>query len=175
MFIQNLKSIQDSSSAWGVKGSADRIKVDEVGGSSARLLTAHRVTCGQGGLKFSVEHYAGNVIYDANSFVSKNKDVLKPELQSVPQHPPCRCNAICFATALLASHSAQVLDGSSVRMIKSFVQATPGEGVASGNASLTMQFRAQLEKLMQTLGQAPSFVKCIKPRDVIAGEYMGAV
>ena len=41
--------------------------------------------------------------YDANSFVSKNKDLLKPELQ-------------------------QVLDGSSVRMIKSFVQANAGEG-----------------------------------------------
>ena len=143
--------------------------------AAARVFSPRIMTCGQGGLKFSVEHYAGNVIYDANSFVSKNKDVLKPELQSVLEHPPCRYNAICFATALLASHSAQVLDGSSVRMIKSFVQATPGEGVASGNASLTMQFRAQLEKLMQTLGQAPSFVKCIKPRDVIAGEYMGAV
>ena len=30
VFIQNLKSIQDSSSAWGIKGSADRIKVNEV-------------------------------------------------------------------------------------------------------------------------------------------------
>jgi hypothetical protein len=55
-------------------------------------------------------------------------------------------------------------------MIKTFVQATSGEGAASSNTSLTVQFRAQLEKLMQTLGQAPSFVKCIKPRDVISGE-----
>ncbi len=39
--------------------------------------------CAQGGLKFSVEHYAGSVMYDANSFVSKNKDLLKPELQTV--------------------------------------------------------------------------------------------
>jgi hypothetical protein len=30
VFIQNLKSIQDSSSSWGIKGSSDRIKVDEV-------------------------------------------------------------------------------------------------------------------------------------------------
>ena len=67
-----------------------------------------------------------------------------------------------------------MLDGSSVRMIKTFVQATSGEGVASSNTSLTMQFRAQLEKLMQTLGQAPSFVKCIKPRDVISGAYVGS-
>ena len=43
----------------------------------------------QGGLKFSVEHYAGNVIYDANSFVSKNKDLLKPELQMVEHVSPC--------------------------------------------------------------------------------------
>jgi myosin heavy subunit len=39
----------------------------------------------QGGLTFCVEHYAGSVLYDANSFVSKNKDLLKPELQAV--HP----------------------------------------------------------------------------------------
>jgi myosin heavy subunit len=54
-------------------------------------------------------------------------------------------------------------------MIKTFVQASSGEGTSSGNTSLTVQFRAQLEKLMQTLGQSPSFVKCIKPRDVISG------
>jgi myosin heavy subunit len=63
----------------------------------------------------------------------------------------------------------QVLDGSNVRMIKSFVQVVAGESSASGNTSITVQFRAQLDKLMQTLGHAPSFVKCIKPRDVIAG------
>lgn len=56
-------------------------------------------------------------------------------------------------------------------MIKAFVQSPSGEGASSANTSLTVQFRAQLEKLMQTLGQAPSFVKCIKPRDVIAGEF----
>lgn len=66
----------------------------------------------------------------------------------------------------------QVLDGSSVRMIKTFVQASSGEGTSSGNTSLTVQFRAQLEKLMQTLGQSPSFVKCIKPRDVISGLHL---
>jgi myosin heavy subunit len=46
----------------------------------------------QGGLKFSVEHYAGSVIYDANSFVSKNKDLLKPELQAVQRHAPLAPN-----------------------------------------------------------------------------------
>ena len=95
-------------------------------------------------MTFCVEHYAGSVLYDANSFVSKNKDLLKPELQAV-------------------------LGGSSVRMVKSFVQSNAGDGASSSNTSLTVQFRAQLEKLMATLGQAPSFVKCIKPRDVIAG------
>ncbi len=35
VFIQNLKSIQDSSSAWGVKGSSDRIKVNEVRGNES--------------------------------------------------------------------------------------------------------------------------------------------
>jgi myosin heavy subunit len=66
-------------------------------------------------------------------------------------------------------HMVQVLGGSSVRMVKSFVQSNAGDGASSSNTSLTVQFRAQLEKLMATLGQAPSFVKCIKPRDVIAG------
>jgi hypothetical protein len=84
VFIQNLKSIQDSSSTWGIKGSADRIKVNEVCYSILAFRNqSPRSQFDQAGLKFSVEHYAGNVIYDANSFVSKNKDVLKPELQSV--------------------------------------------------------------------------------------------
>jgi len=78
-----------------------------------------------------------------------------------------------MTTPNFTSLTLQVLEGSSVRMIKSFIQASTGEGAASGNTSLTVQFRAQLEKLMQTLGQAPSFIKCIKPRDVISGQYQG--
>jgi hypothetical protein len=74
--------------------------------------------------------------------------------------------------SFLIPRALQVLDGSSVRMIKTFVQASSGEGASSGNTSLTVQFRAQLEKLMQTLGQSPSFVKCIKPRDVISGHHL---
>lgn len=127
--------------------------------------------CAQGGLKFSVEHYAGSVLYDANSFVSKNKDLLKPELQTVWHACEFAIDIPRYSeSSSLTVNTNQVLDGSSVRMIKTFVQANSGEGgVTSGNTSLTMQFRAQLEKLMQTLGQAPSFVKCIKPRDVISG------
>ena len=89
----------------------------------------------------------------------------------LPMSSPNALNFRGSCKLLLTPHASQVLDGSSVRMIKSFVQSTVGEGASSGNASLTVQFRAQLEKLMQTLGQAPSFVKCIKPRDVIAGEF----
>jgi myosin heavy subunit len=49
------------------------------------FATTFQSSPAQASLKFSVEHYAGTVLYDAAGFVSKNKDLLKPELQAV--HP----------------------------------------------------------------------------------------
>lgn len=95
-------------------------------------------------LSFGVRHYAGEVMYDAEFFVSKNLDTLPTDLQECAE----RCsNAIISAP-------------------RSEPQATKSRGQQSNIAAPTVwsKYKTQLSSLMSNLRKTKSrYIRCIKP------------
>ena len=110
---------------------------------------------------FVIRHSAGEVEYDVDAFLDKNKDQLYPDL-----------------IELLAASSLQLVRGlftDSSGKGASANRRTPGKAVGRGGAgtgagkaaqhiSVSAKFREQLAQLMKTLDKTrPTFVRCIKP------------
>jgi myosin X len=113
--------------------------------------------------KFGIRHYAGEVFYDINGLLEKNRDTFRDDILKV----------------LKDSRSDFVYD--------LFEHLTPGEASGGGGkagkgmgrqptvikrggrssrkrATVSSQFKESLHSLMSTLGQAnPYFIRCIKP------------
>ncbi|XP_024397400.1 myosin-1 [Physcomitrium patens] len=94
--------------------------------------------------KFRVYHYAGEVLYEADGFLEKNRDLLHADLVELLES--CDC-ALIFD--FLAS-------------------AGQGSGKSNGSEyqkqSVASKFKGQLNKLLQRLeATEPHFIRCIKP------------
>ncbi|XP_023635551.1 myosin-4 isoform X2 [Capsella rubella] len=100
---------------------------------------------GERGQGFRVSHYAGEVVYDTNGFLEKNRDPLHVDL-----------------IQLLSSSKCQLLNQFSTKMQhKSLKSAT---SLDSMNQSVITKFKGQLFKLMKKLEDTtPHFIRCIKP------------
>ena len=86
---------------------------------------------------FTIKHYAGDVIYDADGFLEKNKDLLYADLYEV---------------------MTQSAHPSTAKMFP------PMDKHSRSRYSLGAQFRKQLDKLMHVLNQTHShYIRCIKP------------
>ncbi|KAJ0101205.1 hypothetical protein Patl1_04540 [Pistacia atlantica] len=101
---------------------------------------------GERGRAFGIRHYAGEVLYDTNGFLEKNRD---------PQH----------------SDLIQLLSSCSCQLLKLFSKM-PNQSHKSANfcsldskkQSVGTKFKGQLFKLMQQLENTkPHFIRCIKP------------
>lgn len=91
---------------------------------------------------FSIVHYAGKVIYNADDFLVKNNDAPSPE-----------------NVALVASSSSSVIRG-----LLDVNEEEDAKKPKSGLKSTGSFFSKQLESLMNTLQPTtPYFVRCIKP------------
>lgn len=112
----------------------------------------------QSDLHFGIHHYAGDVIYDATDFVTKNQDTLPEDLLQV---------------ALTSTNSiiAQNLDSrqNSEKASKSLQgRKAPGRGrSALVSPTAWTKYSNQLKALMKNLEKSTSrYIRCIKPNSL---------
>lgn len=107
---------------------------------------------GERGRAFSVRHYAGEVLYDTNGFLEKNKDSLHADFLQ-----------------LLSACNNELLQIASKLLNDSEKPATTLSGISSSDfprQSVSTKFKNQLFKLMQRLDSTkPHFIRCIKPNN----------
>jgi len=108
--------------------------------------------------KFTIVHYAGDVEYEVESFLDKNKDTLYEGLVDLMGISEVPFIAQIFADAAKAASDAA---------------AAASKGKSSGRSnnksrkvSLCAQFKGQLNKLMETLNSTnPHYIRCVKPNE----------
>lgn len=93
---------------------------------------------------FTINHYAGDVIYQADQFLDKNKDYV------------------------VAEHQA-LLDASKCPFIANLFPPLPEEtSKQSKFSSIGTRFKQQLQALMETLNTTePHYIRCVKPNTVL--------
>ncbi|GAV69100.1 Myosin_head domain-containing protein/IQ domain-containing protein/DIL domain-containing protein/Myosin_N domain-containing protein [Cephalotus follicularis] len=93
---------------------------------------------------FTINHYAGDVIYQADQFLDKNKDYV------------------------VAEHQA-LLDASKCPFVANLFPALPEEtSKQSKFSSIGTRFKQQLQSLMETLSTTePHYIRCVKPNTVL--------
>ncbi|KAK7405181.1 hypothetical protein VNO78_06380 [Psophocarpus tetragonolobus] len=98
-------------------------------------LDANSCFKGERGRAFSVRHYAGEVLYDTNEFLEKNRDMLSPD--SIQFLSSCNCELLQLFSKMFNQSQKQ---------------------------SVATKFKDQLFKLMHQLeSTTPHFICCIKP------------
>ncbi|XWS16193.1 hypothetical protein CRYUN_Cryun34aG0064100 [Craigia yunnanensis] len=93
---------------------------------------------------FTISHYAGEVNYQANQFLDKNKDYV------------------------VAEHQA-LLTASKCSFVASLFPPLPEESSKSSKfSSIGSRFKLQLQSLMETLSATePHYIRCVKPNNVL--------
>ena len=90
-------------------------------------------------LKFMVQHYAGKVVYDGDSFIEKNRDMLFLDGYEMMAGSKCK-----FMRTLFPKR-----------------KSGPTKSDSAGG-----KFRRQLTSLMKLLNRSePGYIRCIKPND----------
>ncbi|XP_043721670.1 myosin-11-like isoform X2 [Telopea speciosissima] len=93
---------------------------------------------------FSIAHYAGEVLYQSDQFLDKNKDYVVPEHQDLLSASKCP-----FVAGLFPS--------------------IPEETTKSSKfSSIGSRFKLQLQQLMETLNSTePHYIRCVKPNNLL--------
>ncbi|CAH8363757.1 unnamed protein product [Eruca vesicaria subsp. sativa] len=100
---------------------------------------------GERGRAFRVNHYAGEVLYDTNGFLEKNRDPLPADLINLLSS--CDCELLKLFSTKMRGKSQKPL------MLSD-----------STNQTVGTKFKGQLFKLMNKLeNTSPHFIRCIKP------------
>ncbi|XVF04085.1 hypothetical protein REPUB_Repub05bG0051200 [Reevesia pubescens] len=108
-------------------------------------LNANSCFKGDRGRAFGVRHYAGEVLYDTNGFLGKNRDPLNSEL-----------------VQLLSSCSGELPQSFASKMLSQSLN--PATSLDAPKQSVGTKFKGQLFKLMHQLeNTTPNFIRCIKP------------
>ncbi|KAK2402813.1 Myosin family protein with Dil domain-containing protein [Trifolium repens] len=93
---------------------------------------------------FTIAHYAGEVTYQSDQFLDKNKDYVVPEHQDL----------------LIASKCPFVSD--------LFPPLPEDTSKSSKFSSLGSRFKIQLQQLMETLSSTePHYIRCVKPNNLL--------
>ncbi|KAK7345799.1 hypothetical protein VNO77_16410 [Canavalia gladiata] len=93
---------------------------------------------------FTIVHYAGEVQYQSELFLDKNKDYVVPEHQDMLSASKCS-----FVSGLFSSLSEET--------------AKPAKFSSIGS-----RFKLQLQQLMDTLNQTePHYIRCVKPNTLL--------
>ncbi|XWS27952.1 hypothetical protein CRYUN_Cryun25bG0024500 [Craigia yunnanensis] len=108
-------------------------------------LNANSCFKGDRGRAFGVRHFAGEVLYDTNGFLEKNRDPLNSEL-----------------VQLLSSCNGQLPQSFASKMLNQSLK--PATSLDTPKQSVATKFKGQLFKLMHQLeNTTPHFIRCIKP------------
>ncbi|GJT31482.1 myosin-12 isoform X2 [Tanacetum coccineum] len=92
---------------------------------------------------FTINHYAGDVTYQADHFLDKNKDYVVAEFQALLNDS--KCNFVANLFPPLEDSSKQ-----------------------SKFSSIGTRFKQQLQSLMETLSTTePHYIRCVKPNTVL--------
>ncbi len=92
-------------------------------------------------MNFIVKHYAGQVSYDANGFLEKNRDTLTEDL-------------------------VEMLQTSKLGMLNVLYPPDMQMSAKARKSSLSRQFQGQLDRLMRNLNATePHYIRCIKPNN----------
>ncbi len=91
---------------------------------------------------FTIHHYPGDVTYDINTFVAKNKDLLN-------------------------NSAVKSLFASDNEIFKSFDKKLLLSLTTISSISITKQFQRQLNNLLLTISKTtPYYIRCLKPNDI---------
>ncbi|KAM9385653.1 unconventional myosin-VIIb [Pholidichthys leucotaenia] len=117
---------------------------------------------------FGIRHFAGDVFYDSQGFLEKNRDTLSTDLIQLVETSASKLLKQVFMNDL--SPSPGSVKGSSKS--KMIIMTTSKNVLRQTNdnkkrvPTLTGQFRQSLDSLMKTLTACqPYFIRCIKPND----------
>ncbi|XP_077248114.1 myosin-11-like [Tasmannia lanceolata] len=93
---------------------------------------------------FNISHYAGEVMYQSDQFLDKNKDYVVPEHQDLLSASKCSFVSVLFAPP-------------------------PEETTKSSKfSSIGSRFKVQLQSLMETLNSTePHYIRCVKPNNLL--------
>ncbi|XP_039022460.1 myosin-11-like [Hibiscus syriacus] len=93
---------------------------------------------------FTIAHYAGDVQYQSDQFLDKNKDYVVPEHQDLLSASKCS-----FVAGL-------------------FPPLPEGTSKSSKFSSIGSRFKLQLQSLMDTLNsKEPHYIRCLKPNNLL--------
>ncbi|XVF42254.1 hypothetical protein PTKIN_Ptkin01aG0346100 [Pterospermum kingtungense] len=93
---------------------------------------------------FTIAHYAGEVLYQSDQFLDKNKDYVVPEHQDLLNASKCP-----FVAGL-------------------FPQLPEETSKSSKFSSIGSRFKLQLQQLMETLNSTePHYIRCVKPNNLL--------
>ncbi|CAH9073810.1 unnamed protein product [Cuscuta europaea] len=94
--------------------------------------------------EFSIAHYAGEVLYQSDQFLDKNKDYI------VPEHQGLLCSSKCpFVAGLLPPLCEET-------------------SKLSKFSSIGSRFKLQLQQLMDVLNSTePHYIRCMKPNNLL--------
>jgi len=103
-------------------------------------------------ITFGIIHFAGEVQYTVNGFLTKNRDALPSDVQALLEQSQHRLMRVLFAV--------QAKDTSAFSANR--------QTVAGQRKSLIVQFKDQLTVLMTTLSATePHFIRCVKPNKLL--------
>ncbi|KAL9318583.1 hypothetical protein ACSQ67_015100 [Phaseolus vulgaris] len=93
---------------------------------------------------FTIAHYAGEVLYQSEQFLDKNKDYVVPEHQDL-------------------------LSASKCSFVSGLFPPLPEESSKSSKfSSIGSRFKLQLQSLMETLNSTePHYIRCVKPNNLL--------
>ncbi|KAJ8559335.1 hypothetical protein K7X08_003393 [Anisodus acutangulus] len=97
---------------------------------------------------FTIAHYAGEVQYQSDHFLDKNKDYVVPEHQDLLSASKCP-----FVVGLFPPVAEE---------------STKSSSKSSKFSSIGSRFKLQLQSLMETLNSTePHYIRCVKPNSLL--------
>ncbi|KAG5183737.1 P-loop containing nucleoside triphosphate hydrolase protein [Tribonema minus] len=164
---QGLLAMLDDECRMGVRGSdknyASRLYKEHV---NTKRFSAEAAL--QRELRFSLYHYAGEVIYSVESFLDKNKDELPRESNELfaSSTSPFLVNLFAPPDAKGKKKDAKGGGKSDKRRTSGTAAKAESKDKAPPKPTVGTQFKEQLHNLMDMIRDTrPHYIRCVKPND----------
>lgn len=109
--------------------------------------------------EFAIQHYAGWIMYSCTDFIDKNRDTLYESIRAELRRSDCELLVSLFPSEDGAAEAAAAVAGAD-----SVAAPSPRRKAGELQATLAMQFRDEMAKLMETIrATTPLYIRCIKP------------